>query len=158
MEFEDITPPPYQSIKNFVNQSDAIFVLLSRSLLQKLHTDNWVSFEIGLAANWRSFYLIPRIFQDRIDVFVFEPSQDPVDYAVPYCTYYMLYSGTTEELKFLRELVQNAPLHNKGIPIKCPYDNCSIEFKLLSDTTEFNCPTCRRGMRRTPSVPMGGSM
>lgn len=149
MEFEEIKPPPHQTIKNFVNQSDALFVLLSEPLLRKLYTANWVSFEIGLAANWRSPYLIPRIIQDRIDVYVFEPYQNPVDYAVPYCTYYMLYTGSVEELKFLRKLIENAPFHNMGIPIKCPYEGCSIEFKLLTDLNEFKCPACRRMMKRT---------
>lgn len=149
MEFEDIKPPPYQTIKNFVNESDALFVLLSEQLLRKSHTASWVSFEIGLAANWRSPYLIPRIIQDRIDVYVFEPYQNPIDYAVPYCTYYTLYSGSIEEIKFLRKLIENAPFHNMGVPLKCPYDNCGIEFKLLTDIIEFKCPSCRRTVKRT---------
>jgi len=144
MEFEDIKPPPYQSIKNFVNQSDAVFVLLSEPLLRKLHTASWISFEIGLAANWQSPYILPRLLKDRIDVYVFEPYQQPIDYAVPYCTYYMLYNGTIEELKFLRQLIERAPLHGMGVSVKCPYENCKIEFKLLSDITEFRCPSCRR--------------
>jgi len=57
-------------------------------------------------ANWRSPYIIPRIFRDRIDVYVFEPLQETVEYAVPYCTYYMLYTRTMEELKFLRKLIK----------------------------------------------------
>lgn len=153
MEFERIEPPAYQSIKNFVNQSNALFILLSNPLLsiEKRHTANWVSFEIGLAANWRSPHLIPKILQDRIDVYVFEPLEEPVDFAVPYCTFYMLYSDSTGDLQFLRELIQTAPQHNKGVPTKCPWPNCQVEFWLLTDVEEFVCPTCRQGVRMTRS-------
>jgi len=153
MEFENITPPPYQSIKNFVNESNALFVLLSPELFDLKHTTNWVAFEVGLAANWRSHYLIPKIIQDRIDVYVFEPADERVDFCVPYCTYYMPYNGSNEEVKFLRELIEFAPNHNKGIPIKCPYPECQIEFKLLTITENFVCPACRQGIKTKPPVP-----
>jgi hypothetical protein len=156
MEFENIKPPAYQSIKDFVNGSNALFVLLSPQLLEpaRRHTANWIAFEIGLAANWRSHFLIPRITQDRIDVYVFEPFDEPVDFCVPYCTYYMQHSGSEGELRFLRELIENAPFHNKGIPIKCPYADCQIEFKLLADIENFVCPTCRRGIANKPPLPL----
>jgi len=155
MEFEGIRPPAYQSIKNFVNASNALFVLLSSPLLdiRKRHTANWVSFEIGLAANWRSTYIIPRMMQDRIDVYVFEPLEEPIDFAVPYCTYYMPYTDSIENLQFLRELIQDAPYHNKGEPVKCPYPKCQVEFKLLTDVENFVCPTCRQGIRMLHSQP-----
>lgn len=148
MEFENIQPPAYQSIKNLVNGSNALFVLLSPQLLEldRRYTANWVAFEIGLAANWRSHFLIPRITQDRIDVYVFEPLDEPIDFPIPYCTYYMPYDGSSEELTFLKELIQDAPYHNRGIPVKCPYDNCKIEFKLLKDIEHIVCPTCRQGI------------
>jgi len=144
-----------RQIRVAVRASEAVFVLLSRPLLRKLHSGSWVSFEIGLAANWRSPYLIPMIPQDRIDVYVFEPHAEPVDYAVPYCTYYMLYHGTVEQLKFLKKLIENAPQHNMGIPVKCPFNDCSIEFKLLTDVSEFKCPTCRRGISKSIYSPVG---
>lgn len=155
MEFEGIQPPAYQSIKNFVNESNALFVLLSSPLLDinKRHTANWVSFEIGLAANWRSSFLIPKLLQDRIDVYVFEPLEEPIDFAVPYCTYYMFYTDSNEHLQFLRELLQDAPYHNKGEPVKCPHPKCKVEFKILNAIEDFVCPTCRRGIRRIRSQP-----
>jgi len=149
MEFENIIPPPYESIRKEVNQSNAIFVLLSEPLLNKPHTSNWVSFEIGLAANYRSPAVPyrPQLFkQIGLDVYVFEPFQTHVNFAVPYCTYYMLYEGNIEELKLLKEMIQNAPSHNKGLPVKCQYKDCQVEFKLLSNIEEFYCPTCRRGI------------
>lgn len=153
MEFENIKPPPYQSIKNFVNESNALFVLLSPELFNLKHTANWVAFEVGLAANWRSPALIQKIIQDRIDVYVFEPLSERVDFCVPYCTYYMQYNESDVEVKFLKELVDLAPSHNKGIPIKCPYPQCQIEFKLLNVTENFVCPSCRQGITTKPPAP-----
>lgn len=146
MEYEDINPPACQFIKNKLNNSNALFVLLSQPLLDltKRHTANWVSFEIGLAANYRSPYLIQKIIQDHLDVYVFEPQGEGIDFAVPYCTYYMLYDKSVDQLKFLKELIQNAPNHNKGILVKCPYKDCQIEFKILNKIEKFVCPTCRK--------------
>lgn len=148
MEFEDIQPPAYQSIKDYVNSSDALFVLLSNPLLdiRKRHTANWISFEIGLAANWRSPSIIPRIIQDHIDVYVFEPIDEPIDFAVPFCTFYMPYDYTVDALKFLKELIQKAPHHKKGKWVECPYPDCKVEFNLLTKLEDFTCPVCRRGM------------
>ncbi len=153
MEFENIKPPAYQSIKDFVNGSDALFVLLSPELINLRHTSNWVSFEVGLATNWRSPFLIQKVIQDRIEVYVFEPLQERLDFCIPYCTYYMPYSGSNDEIKFLKELIEFAPNHNKGMPVKCPYPDCQIEFKLLTQIENFSCPTCRRGISIKPPEP-----
>jgi hypothetical protein len=146
MEFECIKPPAHESIKSFVNSSDALFVLLSDQLVDitRRHTANWVSFEIGLAANYRSQYVIPMLLQDRIDVYVFEPLEERIDFAIPYCTYYMQYCDSMDNLQFLRELIESAPNHNKGIQTFCPHNDCQVQFKLLTKTDRFPCPTCRR--------------
>ena len=124
-----------------------------QELIARGYTANWVAFEIGLATNWRSHYLIPRITQDHIDIYVFEPVNELVNFCVPYCTYYMPYQGSGSELGFLRELIEDAPYHNKGIPVKCPYDKCKIEFKLLADLEFFYCPTCKQGITMSPPQP-----
>ena len=146
MEFEDITPPPYEYIINELNQCDAIFVLLSDNILSQSHTYNWVSFEIGLAANYKSVFY-PTFGQRGLDVFVFEPFSKRVDFAVPYCTYYMPYDDKSiEEIKFLKELIKDAPYRPKGVGVQCPYDDCRLEFKLLVEIEEIVCPSCIRGI------------
>lgn len=148
MEFEDITPPPYAYIMNEVNQCDAVFVLLSDNILSQSHTHNWVSFEIGLATNYQSPAFFPAFRRRGLDVYVFEPFSKRVDFAVPYCTYYMLYdSGSTKEIKFLKELIRDAPYHPKGVGVQCPYDDCRLEFKLLTRIEKFVCPSCRKGIK-----------
>lgn len=146
MEFEEIVPPPYAYIMNKLNQCDAVFVLLSDYLLSKPETHNWVSFEIGLAANYQIQSIFPGLRQKGLDVFVFEPISRSIDFAVPYCTYYMPYVGDTEDIKFLKDLIKNTPFHQKGITVQCPNNNCRLEFKLLTDVKEFVCPSCRRGI------------
>lgn len=148
MEFEDITPPPYAYIMDELNQCDAIFVLLSDNILSQSHTHNWVSFEIGLAANHKLLPLIPPFGKRGLDVFVFEPFSEKVDFAVPYCTYYMVYDGgSVEQLKFLKELIQNAPFNPKGVEVQCPHGNCELIFKLLTKIEEFVCPSCRQDIK-----------
>lgn len=148
MEYERIDAPPWDTIRRKLNESDAIFVLLSVPLLHQVHTNNWVSFEVGLAANCRKPTPLPAFMQPvGLDVYVFEPIDTRIDFPMPYCTYYMLYGQTVEELQFLKEMIEAAPLHYKGEPVKCPYDSdCGIEFKLLTDIGQFVCPACRRGI------------
>ena len=145
MEFEKITPPSYEIIRRKVNESDAVWVLLSDYLLERLHTNNWVSFEIGLAANRQKsiFPLYPP--QIGIEVYVFESLGRQIDFPVPYCNYYMPYEGNREELKFLRNVIKAAPYLGKiGTPVRCPYPDCNIKFKLLRDAKQFICPACRK--------------
>ena len=145
MEFENITPPPYAYIMDKVNQCDAVFVLLSDYILSQPHTHNWVSFEIGLAANNQSSAFPSPFGQGGLDVFVFEPQSKKVNFAVPYCTYYMLYdSERIDEIQFLQDLILGAPNHKKGYETQCPYDDCRLNFKLLNEIEEFVCPSCRR--------------
>ncbi len=153
MEFEDISPPPSLEIRRRVNECSALFVLLSSPLRDLPHTRNWVSFEIGLAANWKPPFALPGA-RTGMDVYVFNPEYQPVDFAVPYCTYYMPYNGSTDELRFLKEMIRDAPLHNKGLPVQCPYEDCSLAFKLLSDVREYACPACGRGVA-IPGGPQG---
>ncbi len=153
MEYEDIMPPPFLSIKNKINQCDALFVILSEYLEERLHTANWVAFEIGLAANHMvippypaSIFPVPK----GMDVYVFEPIDNPINFAVPYCTYYARYNPSDiGQIKALKRIVELAPNHNSGSVIKCPYPNCQLEFKLLSNDPQFNCPACKKEIELT---------
>lgn len=152
MEYENIDPPPWKTIRENVNKSDAVFVLLSSPLLYQIHTNNWVSFEVGLAANCRKI-LSPL----GLDVYVFEPRYQLVDFPVPYCTHYMLYEQTTEELKYLKKMIKESPSIYYGEPISCPHqEDCGITFGLLTfrlppeDIEHFFCPACRKEIFLNP--------
>lgn len=49
MEFERFSNPPWMTIKNNIENSRALFVLLSNNLKISPHTQNWVSYEVGIA-------------------------------------------------------------------------------------------------------------
>lgn len=138
LEFEDITPPPASFIRDRINESDAVFVLRSEQLASIHWTRNWVSFEVGLAANLRKHIFAPL----GIDIYVFDPADQKIDFPVPYFNYYMPYNTNVEHLKFIRQMINEAPCHYKGMPVRCPYDDCKIEFKLLADVNTFYCPAC----------------
>ena len=151
MEYEDIYPPPWETIRENVNHSDAVFVLLSRPLLNHVHTNNWVSFEIGLAANSRK--LLQPANLAGLDVYVFEPIDERIDFPVPYCTYYMLYEITEDHLIFLKDLIRAKSLDLFGTLAVCPYvSDCGIVFNLLTKMEQFACPACRRNIGPSTSA------
>jgi len=141
MEFEDIQPPPYLSIKNNVNKSDALFVLLSQHLVDKQHTSNWVSFEVGLATN------------RELDIYVFEPIDENVNFAVPCFTHYMRYPTNVNALKWLKDRLKDGSIAKSGVSITCPHRDCLIQFQYLSRlyTDSYFCPACRREVTFTKS-------
>ena len=140
MEFEDIDAPPYLSIRRRVNSSDAVFVLLSEHLVLRQHTNNWVSFEIGLASNRK------RGKSEGLDVWVFEPMGEDVSFAVPYCTCYVKYKTTLASLKQLKNILKYDFPANLGVKLKCPWDGCQTAFTYLGGSTKdsLNCPACRK--------------
>lgn len=153
MEFEEIEAPPYISIRDNVNRSDAVFVLLSEHLVSRQYTNNWVSFEVGLAANFKRLKVSPKATQARLglDVWVFEPLDRNISFAVPYCTYYMRYEPNLPTLKRLRLALEEAPSHVLGVPATCHWDGCKLSFNYLTRSYEkpFNCPACR-GIMQVP--------
>ena len=149
MEFENINPPPSFFVRDNVNNSDAIFVLLSKYLIDQQHTNNWVSFEVGLAVNCKKTNISSEHGHNEpgLDVWVFEPLDEDINFAVPYCTYYMRYEPTLERLKWLRDMLRGDTTTGRfGVPVTCPYKDCKLGFNYLSRfyTDSLNCPACRR--------------
>lgn len=95
-EFERYERPPWTAIKNWVNESSAVFLLLGPNLRGSVFTSNWVSFEVGLAC------------QARKPIWVFEHVKDPVDFPVPYLTNYMLYDPANRvSFEQIQEIVRS---------------------------------------------------
>lgn len=151
MEFEDIEPPPYRSIRDNINRSDAIFVLLSKFLIDRQYTNNWVSFEVGLAVNCKRSSVAPEKaeLEQGLHVWVFEPSDELIEFAVPYCTYYMRYQADMMTLKRVKLALEKAPTNTLGVPATCQSDNCKLAFQYLTKdyAIPFQCPACRKIMR-----------
>ena len=143
VEFEYFPPPPWQFIKRQMFLSNALFLLLGPNVIDRgIYTQNWISFEIGLAC------------QLKKAIWVFEQIDIPVRFPVPYLNHYVLYDPKNREhLDYIRgviEIYKQAPFLRK-IPfyarINCPNNGCKISFSLHTEMKEFECPSCRTMIR-----------
>lgn len=159
---------PYEEIRKNVDMSDYVFLFLTDNIIKTEFTHNWVSFEVGVAANARK------------RLFVFERLGVPVPYPIPYLTDYMVFAEDdineilniqllSKKLKETSKTLKGAGIGALiGIPfgplglivgssigylcgarsqkqtrkIYCP--KCQIFFNYHSlKHTKFGCPSCR---------------
>jgi hypothetical protein len=167
-EFEAYAVPPWTQIKNWVQQSSALFVLLSPHLQTTPYTQNWVSYEVGLACALNK------------PVWVYEHWNNPVAFPIPYLTDYVMYNpASQEDLNAIRQLVEvydqgptlvlaglgallGAALSGglgagvgavvggaigqrrpPGTPVRCPQVHCGITFRIYNRLQGLYCPACR---------------
>ena len=149
-EYESIEPPAWQTIRNELRQSKALFLLVGKSLVdaQKTHssdweyTQNWISYEIGIAS------------QLGIDVWVL-CDDVKINFAVPYLNNYIPYSiGMEKNFKSFVGLLEGYVSGKKYdlddiVAVTCPHSNCSIRYNLraaVSKGGEIICPCCLQPM------------
>jgi len=151
MELENVEPPPALSIRREINESDAVFVLLSENLVDLQHTSNWVSFEVGLASNRTppEHAAMSASGRSGLDIWVFEPLEKTVRFPVPYLTHYMRYPLDQGAVKWLRDVLRDSDPRHLGMATECPYEDCKISFRYLSRlyTDDLWCPACRNYIR-----------
>lgn len=151
MEFEDIEPPPWRTIKKTIEDSRVVFVLLNDVLLQedKGHTRNWIDFEVGIAC------------EKGLDVWVIEPN-GRVDFSVPYVTHQYILSQEEDRTKLVKDLKNrikskgyNQPKKGitKNMSRRCIRTSCGIEFQQMNDDVEFMCPSCRMKQKTPTPIP-----
>ena len=168
-EFEMYAVPPWAKIAKDVQEASAVFLLLSPQLNSTPYTQNWVSYEVGLACAMKK------------PVWVYEQSQAPVHFPVPYLTDYVLYDpASREHLDAITKLVKSydpspalaglifgaivgglisggagagvgaiaggAAFQRRptGYPTKCPHQNCQVGFNIYSQLQSVLCPACRQ--------------
>lgn len=159
MEFEQWSrdfKPNWQWIKKEIRRSKALFLILTEKIIEKNYTQNWIAYEIGVAANC----------SPSLPVFVFK--EENVDFPVPYLTWYFDEPVTSlEYLKpddfselFLDFLVVNikylvlydtifetvfdpsrSDKNNEWLQ-KC--DNCYLYFNYFGASERIHCPCCSR--------------
>lgn len=171
---EEREPVPYAEIRKNVNLSDYVFLFLTDNIVATEYTHNWVSFEVGLAANANR------------RLFVFERDGVPVPYPVPYLTDYMIFNkDDTSDILGIQAVAKNLGKIPKGaigaglgallgapfgplgliigglggfllgeeaedqIPmVQCPHVHCGISFNYYSlQYKEFKCPACRKNIK-----------
>jgi hypothetical protein len=149
-EYESIQPPAWQTIRNELRQSKALFLLVGKTLVdaQRTHssdweyTQNWISYEIGIAS------------QLGIDVWVLCDEVE-INFPVPYLNNYVPYTIRNEAnfKKFVGVLQDYANgktygLNNKD-SVTCCYTDCSIGYNLDAEVPKGGkivCPCCLRRM------------
>lgn len=141
VEFENFPPPPWRYIKNEMLISDALFLLLGPNVIDRgIFTQNWISFEIGLACELGK------------EVWVFEQYDIPVHFPIPYLDNYVLYDpGIGNHLDYIRSIVQAYKIFpilrtfpNIYTNLTCPNEKCGVEFNLCTEIKRFDCPSCRK--------------
>jgi hypothetical protein len=149
-ELERIKLPAWQTIRDEIQKSRALFLLIGKELVkaQDSHnyswefTQNWIAFEIGVAC-------------DRgIDVWVV-CDDELINFPVPYLNNYLTVSPRHKES--FDFLVENLDMYTRGITtnfpnakqlIECPYDdNCKAIFNFpvqVEAGEKILCPQCLR--------------
>jgi hypothetical protein len=96
-EFEAYAIPPWLQIRNYVQQSSALFLLLSPHLAGTPYTQNWVSYEVGLACALNK------------PVWVYEAINSATAmFPVPYFTDYVFYDPRNRQhLNVVKQFVES---------------------------------------------------
>jgi len=152
-EFETIERPAWKTIKDAINKSIAVFFLVGEELVRSQdlgdpewrYTQNWIAYEIGIAC------------QRGIDVWAVCDDVS-INFPMPYINNYLTVSLKHEPaFNYLREVLElyergqtfpfpyAGPFGNTGV--KCPYDDCQMEFNLhvsLPRGGIIRCPQCLR--------------
>lgn len=135
--------PDWKWIKDEIQRSEALFVILTNGVVRSEHTQNWVAFEIGVAAGCDP----PK------PVFVIR-GESAVNFPVPYLNHYFSYSQTVlaaqpgippEQQKaatssIMHEWIMNPNVIPKTTPMVCP--ECRISFYYHGKELEIKCPCC----------------
>lgn len=134
----------------------AVFVLLTRNVIdintpkRTLATQNWVSYEIGVASTASK------------PVFIFK--EEDVDFPVPYLTNYMPYSVTkvltTDEKEWwsseyakivksgyigtIRFMIKDLKIEQESKAPKHRCDSCLTSFHYHGTSHSFKCPCCSK--------------
>ena len=130
--------PNWLWIKNQILQSEALFVILSKGLVAQEHTQNWVAFEIGVAAGCNP----PK------PVYVITGEQ--VRFPVPYLNHYFPYSMTSANSgqvlwkgsadAVMKMYIRQPKYTPEKEPVRCHC--CRTEFYMHGIESEFDCPCC----------------
>ncbi len=160
-EFETISTPAWKTIKEAMNNSIALFFLVGKELIKSQdlndpewrHTQNWIAYEMGSAC------------QLGIDVWAI-CDDVKINFPMPYINNYLTVSlkhrpafdylksvltkykkGKTFTFPFKNP--SNIMPSGRNLGIRCPYENCKMEFNFhvkMPAGSEATCPQCLKTM------------
>lgn len=173
----------WEEIKGEIQNSNALFLVLSSNLGASPHTQNWVGLEVGIACS----------FSKR--VWVFEEINQNVLFPIPYLTDYLPYDLSNPELQqlitsaaraynyapqrgsalglgilggalfgppgilggIILGSIANSPQSPPFVDLMCYHLDCKTRFKMYVWLPEFTCPACRRVLRFKQSQQPDGN-
>jgi len=156
-EFEELETGKLTAneIGYMIQRSRYFLLFLTQNVINNIHTQNWVAFELGCAYGAKT--RPPALFKD---IYVFEPYQQ-VMFPIPYLDYYLLFDPVEEpHWDFIEQILSaegiywrklfpllwgQRPSDERGLKTYC--EECKSEYTFLSRYKEFHCPTCRRRVR-----------
>jgi hypothetical protein len=147
-EFERIEPPAWKTIKQEMERSAVLFLLVGPELVRAQatsaedwkYTQNWIAYEVGLAC---ALGKDAWVLCDGVDI----------NFPVPYLNNYSIGLLEMDKYQFERGVLKNYlngmtyPLDIWGRKVSCP--NCKAEFNFhtrMSKGSYLICPTCLRPM------------
>jgi len=148
-EFETIEIPQWKTIKEAMEKSVAMFLLVGKELVAHQrdptpdwkYTQNWIAYETGLAC------------QKGIDVWVICDKVE-INFPVPYFNNYDVWGLSLREnidwLKSVLNFYNSGGSYAEPIPnkrIHCQHKDCRINFNLhsaLPKGATIKCPQCLR--------------
>jgi hypothetical protein len=156
MEFEKWSRnynPNWLWIRKEIRKSKALFVVLTKNITERKHTQNWVSFEIGVAAGCKP----------PLPIFVFR--EEDVDFPVPCLTWFfdepvtrvdhlepqefsevlldfliLLFRYQVLAHVFASVLDPSPPNQGNEFFMKC--NNCYLQFNYFGMNNKIHCPCC----------------
>jgi len=151
-EFAQIDKLPWRTIKEQLNKSRALFLLVGKELVSQQaspynpgwkFTQNWISYEVGIA------------HQRNIDIWVVCDSIQ-INFPVPYFNNYVPLGLEPDSMEYMNAILEtylrggsfSISYRPDSITQSCP--SCNIEFNLHATLDAGNviiCPHCLGGIK-----------
>lgn len=126
--------PNWSWIKSEIEKSTALMLILSRNIVNREHTQNWVAYEIGVAAANNKYVVV---FRDS-------EAKEEVNFPVPYFNEYwsvpIIELGewrTVNVAWWVRDVIQGQRTKPN---VTCP--NCLLAYFYRPAVGEIQCPCC----------------
>ncbi len=144
--WDGVNPPHGRTIRERIEESDSLFVLLSPELEDNDASIAWVGFEVGVAVGLaRPVWVLERQMDSNHPPIVKIP--------VPGLTGYLERPGSLKQAQtepffsLVSEAGLGVPKRPEGGPIRrmmCPRDECQAEYYAFFVGGNLYCPICRK--------------
>ena len=135
--------PHWLQIKSWIQKSDAVFLILSQGITGQEHTQNWVAFEVGVAAGCNPPKPVIAIKAEDVVI------------PIPYLTHYYSYSPTfpapqwrasgTDLWQGQSKITMYPMLSNVNYKPQFPptiCSHCKLRYYYHGSEDVFKCPCC----------------